>query len=116
MHTRTASGAEIAAAAANAATGGPPFAVTADEGAPPTHWQLEGPPLEPDVAVLVGTSGSTGGPKGVLLSRGAITASVHATHRRLGGCGHWVCPLPLHYVAGLMTAARAAMSSRARRA
>jgi len=84
--------------------------VTADDGVPPTPWQLDGPALGPDVAVLVGTSGSTGSAKGVLLSRGAITASVHATHRRLGGCGHWVCPLPLHYVAGLMTAARAAIA------
>ncbi|MFT3860837.1 AMP-binding protein [Micropruina sp.] len=107
MPTRRATGADIPAAVAQALFGGPAVAVAADF---PDAWQLDGVALGDDVAVLVGTSGSTGDPKGVLLSATAIRASVAATHERLGGPGHWVCPLPLHYVAGMMTAARAAVA------
>src|SRR4051794_22374015 len=45
-------------------------------------------PLEhDDVALVVPTSGSTGEPKGVLLSADALRASAAATHDRLGGPG-----------------------------
>lgn len=91
-------------------TDGDAVAVVADEASVPASWGLDGPPLEPGIGVLIGTSGSTGDPKGVLLTPDAIRASADATHRRLGGDGNWVCPLPLHYVAGLMTAARAAVA------
>nr|WP_294691411.1 AMP-binding protein [uncultured Friedmanniella sp.] len=64
-------------------------------------------PLEAGTAVVVATSGSTGRPKGVLLSAAAVTASVRATHDRLGGPGDWLLALPAHYVAGLMVLARA---------
>ncbi len=67
------------------------------------HVPLE----EPDVALVVATSGSTGEPKGVLLTRDALWASARATHDRLGGPGAWVCALPTHYVAGAMTLVRA---------
>jgi O-succinylbenzoic acid--CoA ligase len=64
-------------------------------------------PLEhPDTAVIVPTSGSTGAPKAVLLSAAAIESAVTAAHARLGGAGSWVCALPTHHVAGLMTLAR----------
>jgi O-succinylbenzoic acid--CoA ligase len=56
--------------------------------------------------VVVWTSGSTGDPKAVWLRREAVLAAVEACHERLGGPGRWVCPLPLHNVAGLMTLAR----------
>jgi len=84
--------------------------VAAEDREPPRRWQVDGPPFENGIAVVVGTSGSTGEPKGVQLSREAILASVNATHQRLGGPGNWVCPLPLHYVAGVMTGARAAVA------
>jgi O-succinylbenzoic acid--CoA ligase len=61
---------------------------------------------EAEIAAIVATSGSTGVPKGVLLSRSAIRASAEATHRRLGGSGDWALALPTHYVAGLMVLAR----------
>ena len=51
--------------------------------------------------LAVETSGSTGHPKRVLLSRGAMRASADATHRRLGGPGQWLLNLPPGYVAGL---------------
>ncbi|MCL2481972.1 MAG: AMP-binding protein [Propionibacteriaceae bacterium] len=57
--------------------------------------------------VLVATSGSTGSPKTVMLSRRAMIAAAEATHARLGGPGAWANPLPTWYVAGLMTRVRA---------
>ena len=88
MHTRSARGEGIPGAVADAVTGGPGVAVAPMEGTLPADWRLAEQPLQADIAVLVGTSGSTGPPKGVLLSRGAIAASVAATHTRLGGPGH----------------------------
>lgn len=67
-------------------------------------------PLEADVAVVVATSGSTGHPKGVLLSATAISTGVEATHRALGGPGAWHLAVPAHYVAGLMVIARAVVA------
>ena len=51
--------------------------------------------------LAVETSGSTGAPKRVLLSRAALRASADATHARLGGPGQWLLNLPPSYVAGL---------------
>jgi o-succinylbenzoate---CoA ligase len=51
--------------------------------------------------LVVETSGSTGVPKRVLLSRDAMRASADATHVRLGGAGQWWLTLPPSYVAGL---------------
>lgn len=65
---------------------------------------------DPAAAVVVSTSGSTGAPKGVVLSADAIIASARATHHRLGGPGSWTLALPAHYVAGLMVIARALVS------
>lgn len=110
MRTRVISGPAVPAAIADVLAGGLPVAVVADDASVPSSWRLDNGPLESEAAVLVGTSGSTGDPKGVLLTAGAVRASAEATHRRLGGSGNWVCPLPLHYVAGLMTAARAAVA------
>jgi O-succinylbenzoic acid--CoA ligase len=64
---------------------------------------LDGPD---DVRLVVETSGSTGAPKRVLLSRAAVLASVAATERRLGGAGRWVLALPPTYVAGVQVICR----------
>ena len=64
------------------------------------------PVSEPDAAAVVATSGSTGQPRGVVLTRTALLASANATHERLGGPGRWVLALPAHYVAGLMVLVR----------
>ena len=71
------------------------------------------PVTEAEAGVLVATSGSTGAPKAVMLSSAAVLASVAATHARLGGAGDWVCVLPTHHVAGMMTVARAVASGQA---
>jgi len=69
-------------------------------------------PVEVEAGVVVATSGSTGVPKAVVLSAAAISASAAATHARLGGPGDWVCVLPTHHVAGMMTVARAVHAGR----
>ncbi|HEY0949152.1 AMP-binding protein [Nocardioides sp.] len=55
---------------------------------------------------VVETSGSTGAPKRVLLSRAAVLASVRASARRLGATGPWLLALPAAYVAGLQVVCR----------
>lgn len=57
--------------------------------------------LDEPEPLVVETSGSTGEPKRVVLSRRAMRASADATLRRLGGPGQWLLNLPPTYVAGL---------------
>ena len=65
----------------------------------------EDDPHDPTV-VVVATSGSSGAPKGVLLSASALLASASATHDRLGGPGRWLLALPAQHVAGLQLLVR----------
>ena len=46
-----------------------------------------GTPIDDGVALVVATSGTTGVPKGAMLSASALTASATATEERLGGPG-----------------------------
>lgn len=62
-------------------------------------------------AVVVTTSGSTGVPKSVVLSRDALTASALATADRIGE-GSWLLALPASYVAGLQVLVRSIVSDR----
>lgn len=63
-----------------------------------------------DEPLVVETSGSTGAPKRVVLSRRAVLASVAATARRLGGEGRWLLALPASYVAGAQVVARSVVA------
>lgn len=74
--------------------------------------QLDQPVTEPDAAAIVATSGSTGHPRGVVLSAAALRASADATHARLNGPGTWVLALPPHYVAGLMVLVRGVVADQ----
>ncbi|MGI8576826.1 MAG: o-succinylbenzoate--CoA ligase [Nocardioidaceae bacterium] len=65
---------------------------------------------KPAAPLVVRTSGSTGEPKGVLLSQSAIRSSALATLARIGGPGHWVLALPAHYVAGLQVIVRSVLA------
>jgi o-succinylbenzoate---CoA ligase len=58
----------------------------------------------------VSTSGTTGVPKGALLTAGALTASAEATHARLGGPGRWLLALPAYHVAGLQVLVRSVVA------
>ncbi|OBH06713.1 o-succinylbenzoate--CoA ligase [Mycobacterium sp. E1747] len=69
-----------------------------------------GEPIDDDVAVVVTTSGTTGAPKGALLTAAALTASATATHDRLGGPGRWLLALPPHHIAGLQVLVRGALA------
>ena len=66
-------------------------------------------PEEPE-PLIVETSGSTGPPKRVVLSRRAVLASVRATERRLGTSGRWLLTLPASYVAGLQVVCRSLLA------
>jgi o-succinylbenzoate---CoA ligase len=55
---------------------------------------------DPGPAVVT-TSGSSGTPKRVVLSRAAVLASARVSSARLGASGPWVLALPSSYVAGL---------------
>lgn len=67
-------------------------------------------PTLPGTAVVVVTSGSTGEPKGVELSAGALRASAGATHARLGGPGQWLLALPGQHVAGVQVIVRSLLA------
>ncbi len=66
-----------------------------------------GEPIDDDVALVVTTSGTTGVPKGAMLTAAALRASGEATHERLGGPGQWLLALPTHHIAGLQVLMRA---------
>ncbi len=60
--------------------------------------------------VLVETSGSSGTPKQVVLSRAAVVASAGASAERLDGTGAWLLALPSSYVAGLNVTVRSLLA------
>lgn len=72
---------------------------------------LDGQPDEVDdgTAVVIGTSGSTGIPKRVVLSADALCAGAEATGERIGS-GSWLLALPAGYVAGLQVLVRSILS------
>jgi o-succinylbenzoate---CoA ligase len=69
-------------------------------------------PLEPGADFVVGTSGSTGAGRGVLLSAEAVRASAAATLDRLGGPGGWLLALPVSAVGGLQVLCRGLVAGR----
>ena len=69
-----------------------------------------GEDIDDDVALVATTSGTTGAPKGALLTAAALTASAAATHDRLGGPGSWLLALPPYHIAGLQVLVRSALA------
>ncbi|MGY1794858.1 o-succinylbenzoate--CoA ligase [Geodermatophilus sp. SYSU D00525] len=70
-------------------------------------------PLEDGADLVVVTSGSTGGPRGVLLPAAALRASATATLDRLGGPGAWLLALPASAIAGLQVLVRSVLGGTA---
>jgi len=78
--------------------------------------ELDGPPIEPadarqdDPYAVVPTSGTTGHPKGVVLTRRNLAAAAEASAAFLGHRrgDRWLCVLPLHHVGGLSILIRSA--------
>lgn len=77
---------------------------------PPAPELRAGAPVDDDIALVVPTSGTTGAPKGALLSAAALIASATATHARLGGPGRWLLALPAHHIAGLQVLVRSVLA------
>lgn len=69
-----------------------------------------GDPIADDIALVVTTSGTTGVPKGAMLTAAALRASGVATHERLGGPGSWLLALPTHHIAGLQVLLRSLLA------
>lgn len=69
-----------------------------------------GTPISDDAALVVATSGTTGTPKGAMLSASALRASGTATHDRLGGPGSWLLALPAHHIAGMQVLLRSVLA------
>ncbi len=80
-----------------------------DEG---EHTVAGGRPVEPGDALVVATSGTTGTPRGVVLTHDAVAASARATSARLGVSegDTWLACLPLSHVGGLSVVTRAILT------
>ena len=113
MWLQTVEPAQVVASLTESLHGGPPIAPLPvdpiERARAVSMLQPTTPVSESDAAAVMSTSGSTGAPKGVVLSRAAIRASVEASHAWLGGPGDWALALPAYYIAGLMVIARACL-------
>ncbi|WP_245850522.1 o-succinylbenzoate--CoA ligase [Mycobacterium angelicum] len=89
----------------------PAMVVVPDHAAPPAL--RVGEVIDDDVALVVTTSGTTGAPKGALLTAAALSASAHATHDRLGGNGSWLLAVPPYHIAGLQVLVRSVLAGSA---
>lgn len=71
-----------------------------------------GVPVESGTALVVPTSGTTGAPKGVVLTHAQLQASALATATRLatGATDRWLCCVPPSHIAGLMVLVRSALA------
>ncbi|GAB2642103.1 o-succinylbenzoate--CoA ligase [Gordonia jinhuaensis] len=72
-----------------------------------TQALAPGTPIDDRTALVMATSGTTGVPKGAMLTADALAASADATHAYLGGAGNWLLALPAHHIAGMQVLLRA---------
>lgn len=104
----------VSEALTNALAGSSTLCVIPDApGSPVLDWSQVlhlNEPVPTQVAVVVATSGSTGHPRGVMLTAAALLSSAHAAMRRLDGPGAWVLALPVSSVGGLQVLIRSAMT------
>lgn len=93
----------------------PSWVVRPDAGGGTELWPRPGGrPVEPGDALVMATSGTTGVPKGVVLTAAAVEASARATTARLGvdpGRHRWLACLPLNHVGGLSVVTRSLYTS-----
>jgi O-succinylbenzoic acid--CoA ligase len=75
--------------------------------------EFPGIPTEPGDALVVATSGTTGVPKGVVLTHKSVMASATATSQRLGvdpARHRWLACLPLCHIGGLAVVTRSLLT------
>lgn len=87
-----------------------PSRVVDESGSQRIDVDSPGVPVEPGDALVLATSGTTGDPKGVVLTHDAVAASARATSRHLGidpARHHWLACLPLAHIGGLSVVCRA---------
>ncbi|MGP7959639.1 AMP-binding protein [Sanguibacter sp. A247] len=77
---------------------------------PPAGTPTTPPSVPDDVALVVGTSGSTGLPRRVMLTASALRASATASAERLGGQGAWLLALPTTHIAGMQVIVRSVLA------
>lgn len=80
------------------------------------HTRRSGRPVDDGDALVVTTSGTTGEPKGIVLTHGQVRASALATTERLGldpTGDRWLACLPLSHVGGLSVVTRALVTGTA---
>ena len=110
---------ELAPALADALDGGEPILPLPADPAQAARVLAAVRPDEPlehdDVCLVVPTSGSTGEPKGVLLTAACLRASATATLARLGGPGSWDLQLPVTHIAGIQVLVRTLLGGGPRR-
>ena len=69
-----------------------------------------GSEIDDEIALVIPTSGTTGTPKGAMLTAAALIAGASATHDRLGGPGTWLLALPAHHIAGMQVLVRSSLA------
>jgi len=85
----------------------PTFFIDDDPSGP--HRMAAGEPVRSDVALVMATSGSTGNPKLVELTRPAVDSAVDASLAALEArpSDRWLCCLPVSHMGGLLSVLRA---------
>ncbi|MEJ6537745.1 MAG: o-succinylbenzoate--CoA ligase [Mycobacterium sp.] len=69
-----------------------------------------GEEIDDEIALVIATSGTTGTPRGAMLTPAALIAGASATHDRLGGAGNWLLALPAHHIAGMQVLVRCVLA------
>jgi O-succinylbenzoic acid--CoA ligase len=89
-----------------------PSVVETTEGSERYVSARQAPGVGEDTALVVATSGSTGGPKGTELSAAALLASARASLRRIGAHPgeRWLCCLPAFHIAGIQVLVRSLLA------